>query len=226
MEASRWDARYAGDAFFYGDAPNDWLVSMERHLPRNGAVLCLAEGEGRNAVFLAQRGHAVTAVDLSPVGVAKTLALAAARGVAVDARVGDLATFEIAPGAWDAVVSIWAHVPRPLRAALHAAVAAGLRPGGALVFEAYHPRQLDLVRAGTAKGGPPTADLLAVARDVAAELAGLDIVVAAERDRDVREGSGHAGVSAVTQVLAVKPRAGAVGAAAALGWNSAGGENC
>ena len=114
-EAERWDSRYAGAAFFYGAQPNDWLVSMERHLPRRSAVLCLAEGEGRNAVFLAQRGHAVTAVDLSPVGVAKTLALAASLGVKVDARVGDLAELAIAPDSLDAVVSIWAHVPRPLQ---------------------------------------------------------------------------------------------------------------
>ena len=204
--ASEWDARYAGDMFMYGETANDLLVAMEPSLPRNSAVLCLAEGEGRNAVYLAQCGHSVTAVDLSPVGVAKTLALAASRGVTVDARVGDLADFVIQPSMWDAIVSIWAHVPRPLRVKIHAAVVAGLRPGGAFVFEAYHPRQLDLVLAGKAKGGPPTAFLLAEARDIVTELAGLDVVTAVERDREVKEGTGHSGMSAVTQVFAVKKR--------------------
>jgi len=200
-----WDARYGGAAdapFYYGEAPNDWLAEHEPRLPRGARVLCLAEGEGRNAVFLAARGHAVTAVDLSPVGVAKTLALAARRGVAVAARVGDLAELRIEPGAWDAVVSIWAHVPRALRRALHAAAAAGLAPGGLLIFEAYHPRQLARVAAGAARGGPATEDLLATLADVQAEVAGLEPVAAAERDREVSEGAGHAGVSAVTQLVA------------------------
>jgi SAM-dependent methyltransferase len=205
--AATWDARYGGAAdatFYYGTSPNDFLRSHEPRLPRGARVLCLAEGEGRNAVFLATRGHAVTSVDLSPVGVDKTRALAAQHGVAVDASVGDLETFVIAPGAWDAIVSIWAHVPHPLRRAVHAAVVAGLRPGGLFIFEAYHPRQLELVRSGTSKGGPGSADLLATLADVSTELAGLSLVVAEEVDRDVQEGEGHAGVSACTRVVAAK----------------------
>ena len=205
--AATWDARYGAqpDDFYYGTQPNDFLREQEPRLPRGARVLCLAEGEGRNAVWLALRGHRVASVDLSPVGVQKTLALAARHGVAVEAAVGDLAAFEIERGAWDAVVSIWAHVPHPLRRSVHAAVAAGLRPGGVFIFEAYSPRQLELVRAGTAKGGPGSAELLATLEDVRAELAGLDLSDAAERDRDVQEGAGHAGVSAVTQLVATRP---------------------
>ena len=205
MDAATWDTRYGKEAFVYGTAPNDFLVQCEPSMPRGGKVLCLAEGEGRNAVYLAECGHHVTAVDLSAVGVAKTLALAATRGVAVDARVGDLSEFVVEPASWDAIVSIWAHVPHALRAVLHAAAVTGLRPGGVFVFEAYHPRQLDLVRAGTSVGGPPTAGLLAEAATVTAELAGLNFITAIERDRAVNEGSGHAGVSAVTQVFGRKP---------------------
>jgi SAM-dependent methyltransferase len=205
--AATWDARYGGSPaapFYYGTEPNDFLREHEARLPRGARVLCLAEGEGRNAVFLASQGHAVSAVDLSPVGVEKTRALARQRGVAVDAAVGDLATYAIEPGAWDAIVSVWAHVPHPLRRAVHIAVTAGLRPGGVFIFEAYHPRQLELVRAGTAKGGPGTSDLLATLADVSAELAGLTLVVAEEADRDVREGEGHSGVSACTRLVGVK----------------------
>ena len=203
--AASWDARYGSDtAFFYGEEPNDHVKAEEARLPRGAAVLCLAEGEGRNAVFLAKQGHHVTAVDLSSVGVAKTLALAAKHGVKVAAVVGDLATFEIATGAWDGIVSIWAHVPHTLRRSVHRAVVAGLRPGGIYIFESYSPRQLELVSAGTAKGGPGSADLLATLADVTAELNGLEFVVAAELDREVHEGQGHAGRSAVTQVVARK----------------------
>ena len=207
--AATWDSRYGAKPadFYYGTAPNDFLREQEPRLPRGARVLCLAEGEGRNAVFLAERGHRVSSVDLSPVGVQKTLALAARSGVAVDAAVGDLATFAIEAGAFDAIVSIWAHVPHALRRALHASVAAGLKPGGVFIFESYSPRQLELVKAGTSKGGPGSADLLATLADVRAELAGLAVSDAAERDRDVQEGEGHAGVSAVTQLVATKAAA-------------------
>lgn len=205
--AAIWDARYgsAADApFYYGTAPNAFLREHEPRLPRGARVLCLAEGEGRNAVYLARQGHAVASVDLSPVGVAKTLALASQHGVAVAAAVGDLASFVIEPARFDAIVSIWAHVPRELRRAVHQSVVAGLRPGGVFIFEAYHPRQLGKVAAGSARGGPSAEDLLATAGDVAAELAGLALIVGEEVDREVREGEGHWGVSACTRVVATK----------------------
>ena len=207
--AATWDARYGAkaDGFYYGTSPNDFLREQEPRLPRGARVLCLAEGEGRNAVFLAQCGHRVASVDLSTVGVQKTLALAARSGVTVEATVGDLAGFTIEPSSWDAIVSIWAHVPHPLRRAVHAAVSAGLKPGGVLIFESYSPRQLELVKAGSSKGGPGSADLLATLADVTAELAGLVVSDAAERDRDVQEGEGHAGLSAVTQLVATRPAA-------------------
>ena len=96
-------------------------------------------------------------------------------------------------------------MPHALRRAVHERVAAGLKPGGVFIFESYSPRQLELVKAGASKGGPGSADLLATLADVSAELAGLAISDAAERDRDVQEGEGHAGVSAVTQLVATKP---------------------
>ena len=147
----KWDARYAEPGWAFGTEPNDFLREMAPRLPR-GRVLCLAEGEGRNAVHLAGLGHEVTAVDLSPVGVAKTLALAAERGVRVHAEVADLAHYAIAPGFWQGVVSIFAHVPGDVRGPLHRAVVAGLAPGGVLVLEAYPPEQADR---GT--GGPSEA---------------------------------------------------------------------
>jgi SAM-dependent methyltransferase len=195
----KWDVRYAEPGWAFGTAPNDFLREQAARIPM-GRVLCLAEGEGRNAVHLASLGHEVTAVDLSAVGVAKTLALATERGVRVHAETADLATWPIAPGAWQGIVSIFAHVPGEIRPALHRAVVAGLAPGGVLVLEAYPPEQEDR---GT--GGPSEPSRFMSLADLRTELAGLDFELAREIERDVIEGRYHTGRAAVVQVVARKP---------------------
>jgi hypothetical protein len=195
-----WDERYSEPGYAYGSAPNDFLAAEVGRIHAGGRVLCLAEGEGRNAVWLAGRGFAVTAMDQSAVGLAKAASLAAERGVKVETVQGDLATFAIAPGAWDAIVSIWAHVPPAIRAPLHQRVAAGLKPGGVFLLEAYTPAQLAF---GT--GGPRDAALCMTLAALRGELDGLELVVAEEKERLVQEGKYHQGKSAVVQVAGVRP---------------------
>lgn len=192
-----WDERYGSEDYFYGTEPNDFLREHRGLIRPRGDVLCLAEGEGRNAVFLAQQGFRVVAVDQSPVGLRKAQRLAAERGVAVQTVVADLNEFPIEPDRWDGIVSIWCHVPAPLRAAVHRKVARGLKAGGVFLLEAYTPDQL---RHGT--GGPKTADLMPTLAALRDELAGLDLDVAVERERVVREGAGHDGLSSVVQIVA------------------------
>lgn len=192
---SFWNARYAESGFAYGDQPNDFLREVANRIP-TGPVLCLAEGEGRNAVYLATRGHDVTAVDLSATGLAKAEALARSRGVSIRTVVADLDAYVIQPGAWAAIVSIWAHVPESLRARIHRAAVAGLRPHGVFVVEAYTPAQLAL---GT--GGPKDASLLVDPDDLRRELAGLELVRFESITREVHEGPYHDGQSAVVRVL-------------------------
>ena len=195
-----WDQRYAGEGFFYGKAPNDFLREVAGRIPKDAPVLCLAEGEGRNAVFLAELGYDVTAVDQSSVGLDKARSLAEERGVSVRTVVADLSEYAIEPEAWGGIVSIWAHLPPPLRRSVHAACVQGLKPGGAFVLEAYTPRQLEY-----RTGGPPTAELMMRLDELEEELAGLAFDIAEEIDREVHEGSGHEGKSAVVRVLARKP---------------------
>ncbi len=202
-QLTEWDERYAAPGFVYGTAPNDFLVEMAPRLPP-GPVLCLGEGEGRNAAFLAARGHRVVAVDRSRVGLAKAGRLAAERGLGLAAVVADLAAFPIPHHAFAAVTSIFCHLPPEIRARLYPAVGRALRPGGALVLEAYTPRQLHF---GT--GGPSRAELLITLADARRELAGLEVVIGREIERDIREGPRHHGRGAVVQVLAVKRVAGA-----------------
>lgn len=200
MDPSFWNHRYSGHDFFYGTAPNVFIAECASLIPP-GPVLCLAEGEGRNAVFLASRGHAVTAMDQSPVGLAKARRLAVERGVPLSTFVADLADFAIMPGTWSGIVATFVHLPPALRRSVLRRVAAGLRPGGCFLFEAYAPGQ---VKHRT--GGPvDQPELLVPLAGVRDELAGLDLLIARELERDVSEGAAHAGLGAVVQIAARRP---------------------
>ena len=197
--AAFWNDRFHQPGFAYGDQPNDFLHQQAALLPA-GDALCLAEGEGRNAVHLAQLGHRVIAQDISPVGLAKAEHLAAERGVVITAQCCDLADFHPEPASTDLVVAIWMHLPPVLRAQVHARAVAALRPGGHLIVEAYTPRQL---RHGT--GGPPNTELLIEPATLRDELAGLELLVLEETERWIEEGPHHRGASAVVQAVGRKP---------------------
>lgn len=196
---AQWDERFGGDGYLYGTEPNDFLRQHVEEFP-SGEVMCLAEGQGRNAVFLAERGYEVSSVDLSAAGVDKTLALAAARGVSVNATVADLADVDLGTSRWSAIVSIFAHVPPNVRADVHRRVADALIPGGVFVLEAYTPDQI-----GRGTGGPPDASLTMTLDVLRTELAALEFDHAVETEREVIEGVGHTGVGSVVQVIAHKP---------------------
>ena len=194
-----WNLRFGEPGFAYGDQPNDFLRQQAAALPPGRAV-CLAEGEGRNAVHLAELGHSVLAQDLSAIGLAKARGLAASRGVSIETLQGDLADWRPQPCSVDLVVAIWMHLPVPLRAQTHRRAIEALRPGGHLILEAYSPRQL---RFGT--GGPPVAELLIEPEALRQELAGLDLLLLRETQRWIEEGPYHRGESAVVQALGRKP---------------------
>lgn len=196
-----WNQRYDRAEYVFGVEPNDFLRDVADRIPA-GPVLCLAEGEGRNAVFLAGRGHAVTAVDQSVVGLTKAQRLAAERGVTIETTVADLGQFRIEPGAWAGIVSIFWHVPADLRISVYGRVVAGLQPGGVFILEAYTPAQI-----GLDTGGPGDPALTPTLAQIREELAGLEFDVGRELRREVLEGIGHTGWSQVVQVLARKPLA-------------------
>ena len=193
-----WEQRYAEPTFAYGTEPNDFLRAVTEVIPR-GRVLCLAEGQGRNAVYLAQRGYEVTAVDQSTMGMQRAKQLAAERGVSITTQVADLAFFDLGRECWSGIVSIFAHIDPVSRRELHRRVVNGLKPGGVFVLEAYSPAQL---RFGT--GGPKAAELCMNLADLKQELAGLEFLQAQEIEREVFEGSYHTGQGAVVQILARK----------------------
>jgi SAM-dependent methyltransferase len=194
-----WDERYRQHGYAFGTEPNDFLRDVSGAIPR-GAVLCIGEGPGRNAVFLAGLGLDVTAMDQSAVAMERARELAAARGVSIATEVADLGGYRIAPGAWDGIVSIFVHMPPDLRRRVHRQVVAGLRPGGVFVLEAYTPAQI-----GQRTGGPSTPGLLVPLADLAADLEGLTLEIGREVERDVIEGALHTGRAAVVQILARRP---------------------
>ena len=199
---NRWDERYAGTDYHFGTEPNGFLRESLDRLPP-GRALCIGDGEGRNAVFLAENGFAVTAMDASRVGMEKAQRLARDRGVSLETVVSDLRDYAFGHDEWDVIVSIFVHLQPELRHDVHRRVVEALRPGGCFVIEAYTPEQLEY-----RTGGPPVAELMMTLDTLAADLAGLDFEVGREVVRDVSEGRGHRGRAAVVQVLGRKPAGG------------------
>lgn len=193
--SSFWDDRYKVDEYVYGKEPND-LVRAEAHRIPRGPVLCLAEGEGRNAVFLAGLGHEVTMVDQSANGLAKAERLAKERGVAITTIQADLSTWTPTE-TYSGVIAIFAHFPPDVRRRVHGFIHRALRPGGALILEAYTPAQLAFDT-----GGPKDAAMLMTLAGLREELTPLELEIGREVERDVHEGIFHGGRSATVQVVA------------------------
>lgn len=135
-----WNQVYDVDEYVYGIEPNTFLAENAEKL--TGSVLSLAEGEGRNAVFLASRGLHVHAVDGSETGLAKAQALARSRGLKIQTELTDLGVFEPEANSYGSVISIFAHVPSAVRKKLYPLVEQSLKPGGIIIFEAYTEEQL------------------------------------------------------------------------------------
>jgi len=192
-----WDERYASDDFVYGKEPNTFLQAQASRIPHGSQVLCIAEGEGRNSTFLASRGCHVTGIDASRVGLDKTRRLAEERGVTVTTILADLAEYEPGLDAWDAVVSIFAHLPPTIREPLRRKLRSAIRVGGLFLLEHYHPRQL-----GYQTGGPPDPAFMSTLEELDRDFAGWECLHRFEGEREVFEGGGHAGLSYVTQFIA------------------------
>jgi SAM-dependent methyltransferase len=198
MSEDFWNDRYRAADYAYGRAPNEFLRSQAQRIAP-GRVLCLAEGEGRNAVYLATLGHEVTAVDFSIEGLRKAERLAQEQNVQIKTVLANLAIYQPEREAFSAVVAVFAHLPPEVRQRVHAWVAHALHPGGVFILEAYTPKQLTFNT-----GGPRDAALLMTLDGLQEELAPLEFAIGREVEREVDEGPFHAGTSATVQVVAVK----------------------
>ncbi len=193
-----WNARYAQEAYAYGTEPNEYLVSQLHRFRPGGRVLCLADGEGRNSVYLAGLGFQVTAIDISDEGIRKGQRLAQERSAVVEFQVADVLSFDLKPSEWDAVVSIFLHLPSKRRVEFHKRCLAALKPGGVFVYEAYTLEQI-----GRGTGGPKEPQVLAPPEEAWSDFPEEMLVHRFAGDRDIREGSHHCGLGAICQFTAV-----------------------
>lgn len=197
-----WDARYAAaGGHLFGEAPNAFLATQAARLKPGLTALAVADGDGRNGVWLAQQGLSVTTTDISPKAVDKARALAARRGVTLDARVADLLDWAWPEAAFDVVVAIFIQfAPPPARDLIFRRMAAALRPGGLLILQGYRPEQLAY---GT--GGPGQIDNLYTEVLLRSAFADLEILHLASHDSDLDEGAAHRGRSALIDLVARRP---------------------
>ncbi len=194
---SFWDAKYATDDFFYGTTANAWLMHQRKRLQPGLRALSVADGEGRNSVWLAEQGLAVTAVDASARAIAKARRLAAERGVDVSHVQADLRHWTWPEAAFDVAVAIFAHFRPEDRPAIHRRMLASLVSGGLVLIEAYSPYQ-HLHRTG----GPPDLDMLYTAFRLQEDFGDAEILELAEVTTELAEGRGHRGKSAVVRLVA------------------------
>jgi SAM-dependent methyltransferase len=201
-----WSARYrdAGDDYLFGTAPNKFLASQAERFSAGMSVLSVADGEGRNSVWLAEQGCAVTATEISPVALEKATKLARGRHVAVDFMQADILNWTWPTSAFDAVVGIFIQFVGPAeRARQLAGIKQAVKPGGLLFLQGYTPKQLEY---GT--GGPSAVENLyteALLREIFSD---WEIALLHEHEDLIDEGRGHSGRSALIDLIARKPATG------------------
>jgi SAM-dependent methyltransferase len=199
-EIDRWQQRYAAPGYLFGTEPNAFLKAHAHLLPKRGTALAIADGEGRNGVFLAEQGLDVTSVDFSPLAQQKANALAKQRGVKLRFIEADMTTWNWKPAAFDVVVGIFFQFAKPSeRAVIFAGIKKTLKPGGLLLLEGYGLKQLQYKT-----GGPSEPERLytrEMLEEAFADLASLDI---REYDAALKEGEHHVGMSALLDVVGRK----------------------
>ena len=198
---SFWDTRYSQDGYIFGEAPNRFVAANADRLRGYRNALAVADGEGRNGVFLAEQGLDVLSIDASPVGLAKAEKLARKRGVPLTTQCGDIGAYDWPEAAFDVVAAIFIQfAPPAMRDAMFAGMVQTLKPGGMLLLEGYRPEQL-----GYGTGGPSQLENLYTEELLRDRFAALEIISLESYDAELSEGTAHAGPSALIDLVARKP---------------------
>ena len=191
-----WDERYTGGGFQFGEAPNLFLLSQAHRLKPAMRALAVGDGEGRNGVWLAERGLVATSVDWSSVGLEKARALAARRGVALQTITADVSRWDWPVAGFDVIAWIFVHLPPEDRALACAGALRALAPGGLLLLECFTPAQ-----EGRRSGGPKHPSLLWSRALVEQHFAGLEVLELLEGTVALDEGPRHQGLAEVVRAV-------------------------
>ncbi len=199
-EYDRWNKRYSASEYIFGEGPNYFLASCKGLLPKSGKALAVADGEGRNGVWLAEQGLDVVSLDFSPEGQAKARKLAEKRGVKIQIVEGNVHTWDYPEAAFDVVVEIFTQFSTPAERKLKwDGMKKALKPGGLMIVQGYTPKQLEYKT-----GGPGKLENLYTRAMLEEAFAGFrDIHIVAE-ELEMHEGSSHGGMSAVVNFTARK----------------------
>jgi cyclopropane fatty-acyl-phospholipid synthase-like methyltransferase len=197
---TQWNERYAGDAYVFGETPNAFLASQAALLRPGMTALAVADGEGRNGVWLAKQRLDVTSVDFSPVALAKSRRLAEREGVAVKTECADVLIWNWGLARFDLVAVIFIQFGPTERAIFFDRLKAALKPGGLVMLQAYTPKQLEY-----RTGGPPQLDHLYTEPMLRELFAGYAFLQLREYEDVLREGKRHVGRSALIDLVARKP---------------------
>jgi hypothetical protein len=196
-----WNARFAREEYLFGEEPNQFLRAQAHRLQRGSSVLCVADGEGRNSVWLAEQGLEVSAFDFAPNAVAKATRLAQRRGVRVAHQLGDAFSWPWTARRYDALVAVFIQfLPPESREGVFAGMMSAIEPGGLFLLEGYRPEQVDY---GT--GGPPRRDHMYTREWLRTTFSGWEILVLDDYDAVILEGKAHNGMSALIDLVARKP---------------------
>jgi len=199
-ELERWQSRFAAPDYHFGTAPNAFLKSQAHRLKAGQKALALADGEGRNGVWLAQQGLDVLSLDFSPNALKKARALASARGVELRVELADLAQWRWPVAAFDLIAAIFIQfADPPFREKIFTGIKRALKPGGLLLMQGYRPEQLDY-----RTGGPSQVENLYMRGLLKAAFGDFASVEIREHDSVVDEGAGHAGMSALIDLVGHK----------------------
>lgn len=196
---NEWDKRYSESGYAYGTEPNDFLKQNFSTIPK-GKVLSIAEGEGRNAVFLAKQGYQVTAIDSSIVAINKAEQLARQQQVDINFIHHDLLSFDFGENQWEGIVSIFLPIVRQDRLNLYPRLTESLKNDGVFLMEAYTPEQINF---GT--GGGKDSRTMQTVDTITSELLQMNFLRKRQLERVVKEGKYHTGLASVLQVVAKKP---------------------
>lgn len=199
-----WNERYAQAVFAYGKEPNAFLKESLDHLALKGKSLFAAEGEGRNAVFAAEKGMEVYAFDISEEGKTKALLLAKEKNVSINYQVENISTIDFEVESFDALVLIYAHFPENLRKPFHQKLSNYLKPGAYVILEGFSKKHIEYNTANPQAGGPKDVTMLFSLEEIKEDFAGFEIIKLEETETDLTEGMYHVGKSAVIRFIGRK----------------------